>query len=317
MSSSFCPATSNCLPRTAVIAWSVTRPARHARHEGHRTGACRTTAPFGPHDPGARLPRQICESTGCVDLFLDVWLHAHTAMHAKFGDPAAGDIDMALAYFHATARAQLQEIGRRGRAARGGVAKPQRNDGVIGRVARSFGDPWLADVFRFLLGYAASTGGEADGWPLDVLALRKSARDGVERPAGGTATRAELRADVAACLDGIRREAGDGWLYEYLLLPLANRGAVAPLPDDLEPAGPDGDPGDAALDDAAATMLDDLLRRVRSGASPQDALRSAVAAWFGDEPHPAHWARRSTDDLAVRRLAKALLADLTPELKAA
>ena len=88
MSSSFCPAVETCLPRTATIAWAVTRQARQARHEGYRAGACRGAAPFGPHDPAARLPRQACQSTGCVDLFMDVWLHAHTAMHARFGEMA-------------------------------------------------------------------------------------------------------------------------------------------------------------------------------------------------------------------------------------
>ncbi|GAA0734473.1 hypothetical protein Drose_34880 [Dactylosporangium roseum] len=317
MPSSFCPAIHTCLPQTAAIAWSVTRRARQARHDGRQAGSCRGAAPFGPHDLAARLPRQACESTGCVDLFMDVWLHAHTAMHARFGDPIPEDTDAALAYFNATARAQLQEIGRRRRATKGGVAKPQRNDGVIGRVARSFGDPWLADVFRFLLGYAASAGGEADGWPLDVLALRKSDRDGRDRPIGSAATRAELRADVEACLDGIRRAAGDGWLYECLLLPLANRGGLAPLPDDLEHTNPGSYADDAHLDGGATAMLQDLVRRAHAGASPQAALRSAVAAWLGDGPCPAEWARKSADDLAMRRLAKALIADLTSELKAA
>jgi hypothetical protein len=315
MSSSFCSATDTCLPRTAAIAWGLTRHARQARHDRHRTGTCRGAAPFGPADLAARLPRQACESTGCVDLFMDVWLHAHSAMHTRFAGHALEETDTALAYFNTAARAQLQEIGRRGRAMKGGVAKPQRNDGVIGRVARSFDDPWLTDVFRFLLGYVASAGGEADSWPLDVLAARKSNWDGRDRPIGSAAARAELRADVEACLDVVRRVAGDGWLYECLLLPLANRGGTASLPDDLERIHV-GSSVDAEVD-GVTTVLQDLVRRTRSGASPQVALRSAVAAWLGDDPCPAEWARRSSDDLAVRRLAKALIAELTLELKAA
>jgi len=317
MPSSFCPAIETCLPQTATVAWSVTRQARQIRHEGYRAGTCRGAAPFGPHDPAARLPREGCESTGCVDLFMDVWLHAHTVMHAKFGGFADGVPGEALAYFTTAARSQLQEIGRQQRAARGGVAKPQRNDGVTGRVARSFADPWLADVFRFLLGYAASGGGEADGWPLDMLTLRKNDRDNRERLVGSTTGRAELRADVEECLAVVRREAGDGWLYDYLLLPLANRGGLAPLPDEAPDVSAWTDSDDALLDEAATSMLEDLMRQAHAGSSPQAALRAAVASWLGDDPSPVEWARRRADDLVMRRLAKALIADLSWHLEAA
>jgi hypothetical protein len=242
---------------------------------------------------------------------MDIWLHAHTAMHARFAEFTHGTQDAALAYFTATARSQLQEIGRQQRAARGGVSKPQRSDGVIGRVARSFDDPWLADVFRFLLGYAASAAGEADGWPLDVLVLRKNDWDNRDRHAGSTAATAELRADVEACLAVIRREAGDAWLYECVLLPLANRGVPAPLPGEAADIHSWSHNDDTLLDDAARDMLQDLMRRTRAGVSLQSALRAAVAVWLGDDPCPAEWVRRRADDLAMRRLAKVLIADLS------
>ena len=314
LSSSFCSAIETCLPRTAAIAWGVTRQVRRVRHEGYRAGTCRGTTPFGPYDPAARLPREGCKSTGCVDLFMDVWLHAHTAMHAKFGHDTQ---DAALAYFTATARSQLQEISRQQRAARGGVSKPQRRDGVIGRIARTFDDPWLEDVLRFLLGYAASAGGESDGWPLDMLTLRKNDWDNRDRIAGSAAARAELRADVEACVAAIRREAGDGWLYECVLLPLANRGGLAPLPENAEDIHPLSHADDTPLDEAAESMLQDFRRRAHTGLSPQSALRAAVAAWLGDDPHPAEWARRCSDDLAMRRLAKVLIADSSWDREAA
>lgn len=315
--SSFCPAIETCLPQTATIAWGVTREARRARHEAHRTGSCRGTAPFGPHDPAARLPRMACEGPGCVDLFMDVWLHAHTAMHAKFGDMAGGVPGPALAYFTTAARSQLQEIGRQARVSRGGVAKPKRIDGTIGRVARSFEDPWLADLFRFLLGYAASAGAEADAWPVDMLTLRKNEWDHGDRVMGSAAARAELRADVEACLATVRREAGDGWLYECVLLPLANRGGLSPLPDEVTHARPVSYADDAYLAEAAASMLQNLLGQARARISPQAALRVAVAAWLGEESCPPEWARKRADDLAMRRLAKALIADLAWHREAA
>jgi hypothetical protein len=315
--SSFCPAIETCLPRTAAIAWSVTRQARLARHEAYRAGACRGPAPYGPHDPAARLPREACESTGCVDLFMDVWLHAHMAMHARLDDLADGIRDAALAYFTTSARSQLHEISRQQRVERGGVAKPQRVDGVIGRVARSFTDPWLADVFRFLLGYAASAGGEADGWPLDALTLRKNGWDKRDRVMGSAAVRAELRADVEACLAVIRREAGSDWLYECILLPLANRGGLAILPEEAAGAHPWGSADNAHLDEAGTSMLQDMMRQAHAGTSPQSALRAAVAAWLGDDPCPAEWARKRADDLALRRLAKSLIANLGWDREAA
>ena len=317
MSLSFCPAFDICLPQTATIAWSVTRQARLSRHERYRAGTCRGAAPFGRHDPAAGLSREACESTGCVDLFMEVWLHAHTAMHAKFDEFAYGVPEAALAYFTTTARSQLQEIGRQQRSARGGVAKPQRNDGVTGRVGRSFDDPWLADVFRFLLGYVASAGGEADGWPLDILALRKNDWDNRNRLVGGAKARAELRADVEACLAVVRREAGAGWLYDCLLLPLANRGGPAPLPDEAASAETWGCEDEAYLERAATGMLQELMWQANAGLSPQSALRSAVATWLSDYPCPAEWAQKRTDDLAVRRLAKALIADVSWEPEAA
>jgi len=316
VSSSFCLAAKSCLPQTSTIAWSVIRQARLARHEAYRAGACRSPAPFGPHDPDARRPREACESTGCVDLFMDVWLDAHTAMHARFGDIADGPTDAALAYFTTTAGSRLCEISRRQRVERGGVAKPQRTDGVIGRVARSFTDPWLAQVFRFLLGYAAAAGGEVNGWPLDALTRRKNEWDKRDRVIGGTAAREELRADVEDCLAMVRREAGDGWLYECVLLPLANRGGLAALPEEAACAYPWGYADDAHLDEATR-MLQDLLRQAHAGTSPQSALRAAVEAWLGDDPCPAEWARKRADDLAMRRLAKSLIASLNSNKEAA
>jgi hypothetical protein len=276
----FCPAIDTCLPQTATVAWNVTRQARLARHEAYRAGTCRGPAPFGHLDPTARLPREDCAGPGCIDLFMDVWLHAHTAMHAKFGDLTDSVPGTALAYFAASARSQLQEIGRRQRAERGGVAKPQRADGTIGRVARSLADPWLAQVFRFLLGYAA---------------------------------RAELRADVEACLALVRQGAGDAWLYECILLPLANRGGLAPLPAELACASSD----DAGLEDAATSMLQELMRQAAAGTSPQNALRVAVQGWLGDDPCPPEWTRKQADDLAMRRLAMALIAELSWHQEAA
>lgn len=317
MSSSFCPAAQACLPQTATIAWSVTRESRKARHETYRTGPCRGAAPFGPHDLAARLPRPACDSPGCVDLFMDVWLHAHTVIHDKFGDMTGGVPNAALAYFTTAARSQLQEIGRQARVARGGVAKPKRVDGVVGRVARSFRDPWLADIFRFLLGYAASAGGEADGWPIDVLTLRKNERDRGDRVMGSAVARAELRADVEACVAAVRLEAGDIWLYECVLLPLANRGGLAPFPDDAAGARATGYADDACLDEGAASMLQDLLGQARAGIKPQAALRAAVAGWLGEDPCPPEWARKRADDLAMRRLAKSLIAELTWHREAA
>lgn len=153
MSSVFCTAPDVCLPQSATLVWNVTRQARSALHDVYGGGSgCSRYAPFGVGDRDARLPRPTCESVGCVDLFMEVWIHAHKAMHARFGDLRDTVPGAALAYLATSARSQLAELNRQQRVARGGVAKPQRTDGTIGRIAASMGGPWLADVFRFLLG---------------------------------------------------------------------------------------------------------------------------------------------------------------------
>jgi hypothetical protein len=280
---------------------------------------CCGPAPFGPDDTAARRPRQVCENVGCIDLFMDVWTHAHAAIHARFDEMTDVVPGAAFAYFTTCARSRMAEVNRQERVARGGVAKPQRTDGVIGRIAGSYDDPWLADVFRFLLGYAASTGSQPEGWPLDVLTQRKNGWDGGDRTVGSVPARDELRADVANCLALVRREAGDGWFYDCVLLPLANRSGRTALSEDVlcEVPQAHADAGDDGLDTAAATILADLLRLVRAGASPDTALRTAVEAWLGDASCPAEWAKTRDDDLAVRRLVKRLLADLAWNLKAA
>jgi hypothetical protein len=318
-SAEFCPAANTCLPQTAELAWGVTRRVRISLHEIYRVNFCASPAPFGPADPAARRPRQACENVGCVDLFMDVWTHAHMAMHARFSDMAGVVPSAALAYFTTCARSRMAELNRQERVTRGGVAKPQRRDGLVGRIATGYGDPWLSDVFRFLLGYAASAGRQQDGWPLDVLTRRKNSWDAGNRIVGSAAARDELRADVANCLAVIRREAGGGWLYECILLPLANRGGQAGLPEDMTDQLRCGttDNQDSTLDSVAPAILADLLRLTWAGASPGAALRAAVEAWLGDEPCPEAWARTRADDLAVRRLAKRLLADLAWNVEAA
>ena len=85
-SSVFCTAEGSCLPQSATLVWRVTRQARSALHDMYLADTCRGPAPFGKDDPAARLPRQTCENVGCVDLFMDVWTHAHAAIHIRFGD---------------------------------------------------------------------------------------------------------------------------------------------------------------------------------------------------------------------------------------
>jgi hypothetical protein len=317
-SPAFCAAVEECLPRSAALVWSVTRPARSALHEKYLVGPCRGPVPFGKDDPAARLPRQACERVGCIDLFMDVWIHAHAAMHARFGETCEVDKAAAIPYLAACARSQLAELNRKQRMARGGIAKPQRKDGTVGRIARSLGDPWLTDLFRFLLGYAGAAGHPAEGWPLDVLTERKNAWDGRGRVVGSAVARAELRQDVESCITAARREEGDGWIYDYLLLPLANRPGQATLPAGLDGALPSVDAdSEARLAEAAASVLDDLLHRMRDGASPGTALLAAVDAWLGGDPCPPEWARKRADDLAMRRLAKSLVASLSWDREAA
>jgi hypothetical protein len=316
-SSSFCPAADRCLPDSATLVWSLTRPARSALHERYLAGTCRGPAPFGHEDLAARRPRQACENVGCVDLFMDVWISGHAAMHARFRDIDGAIPDGALGYLATCVRSRLSELNRQQRVARGGIAKPQRRDGIVGRIAMCFEDPWLADLFRFLLGYAASAGCAADGWPVDVLTQRKNAWDMGDRAVGGIAARAELRADVESCLAAIRQEAGDGWLYDSILLPLANRAGRAALPVDMADSLPYIGADDEAQLDQTAAVLRDMLRRTQTGISAGTALRTAVDAWLADGACPAEWARKRADDLALRRLAKSLIADLYRDREAA
>jgi hypothetical protein len=295
--------------------WKATRRARHALHEVHRAGGCHGSAPYGPDDPSAR-PRPVCENVGCMDLFMDVWIHGHQAMHAKFSGLDESGFGGACAYLTTSARSRLAELNRQARVERGGVAKPQRRDGVVGRIARSFDDPWLADLFRFLLGYAASPGSGGNEWPLDVLTGRKNMWDGGERIVGGAAARDELRLDVERCLATVRAVASAVWLYDCLILPLVNRSRPAAPPEDTGRPPWAVDP-DAGLSAAAGSMLGDMLARMSSGSGSGTALRAAVDAWLGDGPRPPAWASTSADDLALRRLAKRLLTALREDEVAA
>lgn len=138
---------------------------------------------------------------------------------------------------------------------------------------------------------------------------------------GSDVARAELRADIEKCLAAVRREAGVGWLYDCLLLPLANRPGVTALPDEdasnVMRTGAIGTGGEAELRGAASGMLADMLRRTRTGVSAGTALREAVDAWLGDDPCPEDWAKRRLDDLAMRRLAFSLIADFDLDREAA
>ncbi|MDX3313356.1 hypothetical protein ACWGH3_28125 [Streptomyces sp. NPDC054884] len=315
-SSSFCTAPDTCLQRSANIVWGVTRQARQALHEVCRSGPCHRPAPFGTADPTASRPRDVCESVGCVDLFMDVWIRAHGATHARF--QALGPLpDSAFAYLTSSARSQLAELNRQGRVARGGVARPQRRDGTIGRIAISYEDPWAADVFRFLLGYAAAPGPGGAVWPLDTLVCRKNAWDGGDRVPGSRAARDELRADVESCLAVVRQVAGVRWLHDCILLPLANRATGPSVP--VDDARPDraGEEDDDGLDAAATVILQDLLARTAAGVGAGTALRAAVDAWLGDGPPPPAWAASRGDDIALRRLAKRLVSDLAQQKEAA
>ncbi|MGQ4366329.1 hypothetical protein [Streptomyces sp. SAS_272] len=317
-SSSFCTAPDTCLPRSANIVWGITRQARQALHETCRTGPCHRPAPFGTADPTAIRPRDVCENVGCVDLFMDVWIRAHSATHARFR--TLGPLpDAAFAYLTSSARTQLAELNRQGRVARGGVARPQRRDGTVGRIAISYEDPWSADVFRFLLGYAAASGSGSGAWPLDTLVCRKNAWDGGDRVPGSRPARDELRADVESCLALVRQVAGVGWLHDCILLPLANRGTSpsVPVDDDLRPARTGEGEDDDGLDAAATVILQDLLARTAAGVGAGTALRAAVEAWLGDGPPPAAWAATRGDDIALRRLAKRLVSDLAQQKEAA
>jgi hypothetical protein len=161
-------------------------------------------------------------------------------------------------------------------------------------------------MFRFLLGYAASAGPQSSEWPLDALGQRKNLRDGGNRiPGSGTAQR-ELRADVDMCLAVVRKVAGGGWLYDNILMPLANRTGYAALAETLAHISPAPTDEEYELRSAAAAMINDMLRRQANGASQGSALSGAVEAWLGNGRCPDGWAELRRDDLALKRLAKLL-----------
>src|SRR6266536_1021347 len=139
MSSVFCLTAESCFPRSAALVWNVTRAARVTLHNRYDLGGCYGPAPFGPDDPRARRMRDTCERVGCMDLFMDVWVHAHAAMHARFRDLEDVVPGATIAYLTTTARSRVADLHRRDRVARGGVAKPQRRDGTVGRIAVSYG----------------------------------------------------------------------------------------------------------------------------------------------------------------------------------
>lgn len=287
---SFCDDGAVCLPTTARLVWAISWDSRSALHPG---GRCAATAPFT--EAGTVRPRPDCENAGCVDLFMTVWLAAHEALHARAAEPRnpAG-------YVTIVARTQLAELSRRRRVERGGVAKPQRRDGIVGKVCAGYTDRWLEEVLRFLLGYAAASGaGAGAGWPLDALTRRKNEWDGGGRTLGTRAARAEILRDIDCALDAVRTVAGIPWLYDSLLLPLANRPATT---SDVDEVAADDDD----LLDRAAAAIDAMHARVRAGEPAHQALPTAVAEHLGELADTPRWAALAADELALRRLIKSL-----------
>ncbi|MBL7500310.1 hypothetical protein I6A84_20630 [Frankia sp. CNm7] len=298
-----------------MLVWRVIRQARDALHAAQGAGVCAGRGPLAAAQPpgGAWAT---CESTGCVDLCMDVWIRAHAAMHVRF--PEVGDnFSNYAAYLTTVARSTLADLRRSGRKDRGAVAKPTRKDGTVGRIAAYFEDPWLTAVFRFLLGYVGTPGVSGGQWPVDALTDRKNAWDGAGRVVGSRRAQRELRRDIESCLAGVRAFAGAQWLYECLLGPLTTQ-TCCPLPEhDVPAVARDGWDDELDLTDGAHMILVGMLRELKAGLGLADALRAAVDAWLDGEPVPAAWASLRDDDLAVRRLAKRLLADLGPREVAA
>jgi hypothetical protein len=188
---------------------------------------------------------------------------------------------------------------RQANAALHGVSRPERRDGVVGRIRAALvtlpGGGWLDQLLTLLLRAAAARGPvPRTTWQLDALA---------EARAAAGAAPGDLRAEIELVLATIQRVAGPAWYDAHIAAPIRARTARFTTLRVGAPDTPDV-PAEASACPDGAALADAFWMRL-TGDAPA-AARTAAAELTGRVP-----ARP-----VAARLAALLVADL-PELRAA
>lgn len=198
-------------------AWAAIRRVRDGHH---RFRSCPTSAERAlAMLDGTPVPP---ECWSCYDLLVDVLVH--------LGGKAAGGLARArnrAAYARVVADHVAVEHLRADNVRLGGVAKPERRDGVVGRVRAALAssgelDPGWADELLTLVLASAATRAPVPStvWPYPRFAEARRRHTGV--PAGDAVVAAEVRHVLAT----IERVAGRAWLDAYVQAPLLARAAA-------------------------------------------------------------------------------------------
>lgn len=190
-------------------AWAGLRPFRDSVHRGRR---CPTSAAAAAAMVrGAAVP-WACHP--CFDALTDCLL--------QLGGHAARN---PAAFAQRTARNLAVTRLREANVAAHGVARPERRDGVLGRIAAALGgDAQLDALLTHLLRAACARGPlPRTTWPYDLLAERTGIPSG------------EIRAAVALLLDTIRDVAGATWFDAHVAAPLRLRQTTCAPPPDPAP----------------------------------------------------------------------------------
>ncbi|HMR47748.1 MAG TPA: hypothetical protein PKE40_00735 [Arachnia sp.] len=224
------------LQHAGEASWAASREERAARF--HRGRACPTRAvPYGPADPFARRVREICTTSGCLDLHHD--LIARILAKVDVADSRIADLK---AYAYRIASHELVDLKRAERAGRGLPSKPGRSDGVAGRVIAELDAPdqvhraWLIVLFRILRSYPFSPYHVPGRWPVDGLVEQRT-EVLPDEPSSASTVRREIRHVLATATI----VAGHDWVYTNITLPLCAHGAPLELTDRIAGGGADAD----------------------------------------------------------------------------
>lgn len=272
----------------AQIVWWGTRTPRQRQHAASGLSRCPSrNVPYSTADPYAERLDERCWDDGCLGVMHEVYLATHQRLVQR-EQQTAMPVEVRLAYARRVVSSQVAELDRRSRVSRGVPAKPNRTDGVPGRVLTALdtvsADPvqrrWLAKLFILISCYVCRDNRRSQVWPTDMWGGEKSHIDGQVRAVGTRATRDEILDDIAAVLTTARQTASYAWVADNILHPFL--AVVGPLPDDFDQhCAPE------ELAPEERLLVGQFRSRyavLRQAHAPTIAFRSACLEVYGCEP---------------------------------
>ncbi len=229
-----------------------------------------------------------CRDDGCLGILHSVYASTSKRL-AERGTGAPTGVWDRLGYARRVVASLVADGDRSARVARGLAAKPNRTDGVPGRVLASLeattqdatARRWLAKLFVMMRCFVCRDNRLSAVWPTDVWAAEKTACDGRMRLVGTTSTRQEILDDIRTVLSTAADAVGPEWVEGQILRPF--RTVVGPLLDDRDGVVPRHEPDlwEGALVGHFRARYAALRRR---GHGPELAFWRASVDVFGREP---------------------------------